>query len=145
MRLYLDNCCYNRPFDDQKLLRVRLEAEAKLGVQQMILAKTVELAWSYVLDFENELNPFEQRRTAVRQWRTHAAVDTNETKEILERAAELVQIGLKSKDALHLACAIALRCDVFLTTDDHLIKRAAGIADIKVTDPITFVREECEC
>lgn len=23
MRVYLDNCCYNRPFDDQTQLRVR--------------------------------------------------------------------------------------------------------------------------
>jgi len=30
MWIYLDNCCYNRPFDDQSQLRVRLEAEAKL-------------------------------------------------------------------------------------------------------------------
>ena len=28
MRLYLDSCCLNRPFDDQNQLRVRLEAEA---------------------------------------------------------------------------------------------------------------------
>lgn len=144
MRIYLDNCCYNRPFDDQERLRIRLEAEAKLGVQEMILAKTVELAWSYVLDFENELNPFEQRKMVVRQWRTHATVDTDETEEVLKKAERLVQMGLKGKDALHVACAIALSCDYFLTTDDHLIKKAIGIAEIKVTDPITFIREECE-
>ncbi len=69
MRDYLDNCCYNRPFDDQKQMRIRLEAEAKLGVQEMILERKVELAWSYILDFENEMNPFEQRKMLVRQWR----------------------------------------------------------------------------
>ena len=30
MRVYLDNCCYNRPFDDQNQLKVRLETIAKL-------------------------------------------------------------------------------------------------------------------
>ncbi len=30
MRVYLDNCCYNRPFDEQDQLSVRLETEAKL-------------------------------------------------------------------------------------------------------------------
>jgi len=144
MRLYLDNCCYNRPFDDQTNLRIRLEAEAKLAVQEMILAKTVEMAWSYVLDFENELNPFEERKTVVRQWRTHATVDTDETQEIIEKAEGLVEIGVKSKDALHLACAIILRCDYFLTTDEQLIKKAIRVAEIKVTDPITFMREEFE-
>ena len=29
MRVYLDNCCYNRPFDEQTQLKVRLETEAK--------------------------------------------------------------------------------------------------------------------
>jgi predicted nucleic acid-binding protein len=127
MRVYLDNCCYNRPFDDQNQLRIRIETEAKLGIQVMILAKKVELAWSYILDFENEANPFEQRKIVVRQWRTHAVVDTGETKEILEKAEELVKIGLKSKDALHVACAISLRCDYYLTTDDRLIKRGLDI------------------
>jgi hypothetical protein len=27
MRLYLDNCCFNRPFDDQNQLKIKLEAE----------------------------------------------------------------------------------------------------------------------
>ena len=30
MRVYLDNCCYNRPFDDQGQLKVLLETLAKL-------------------------------------------------------------------------------------------------------------------
>ena len=29
MRVYLDNCCYNRPYDEQVQLRIRLETEAK--------------------------------------------------------------------------------------------------------------------
>ena len=44
MRVYLDNCCYNRPFDDQSQLKVRLETEAKLFVQQLMRTGTVEYA-----------------------------------------------------------------------------------------------------
>ena len=36
MCVYLDNCCYNRPFDEQTQLRVRLETEAKLRVQAVM-------------------------------------------------------------------------------------------------------------
>jgi len=36
MRIYLDNCVFNRPFDDQSHLRVRLEPEAKLYIQSRI-------------------------------------------------------------------------------------------------------------
>jgi len=30
MKIYLDNCSYNRPFDDQSQMKIRLETEAKL-------------------------------------------------------------------------------------------------------------------
>ena len=33
MRIYLDNCCYNRPYDDQSQMRVFLESQAKLHIQ----------------------------------------------------------------------------------------------------------------
>ncbi len=39
-RLYLDNCCFNRPYDDQTHLLVQLETEAKLFVQHAILEKS---------------------------------------------------------------------------------------------------------
>jgi hypothetical protein len=41
MRVYLDNCCFNRPFDDQRHLRIRLEAEAKLSIQEAIRDENV--------------------------------------------------------------------------------------------------------
>lgn len=62
MRVYLDNCCFNRPFDDQSLLSVRLETEAKLGIQEQIKSGRFSLGWSYILDFENNANPFPEKR-----------------------------------------------------------------------------------
>ena len=141
MKIYLDNSCFNRPFDDQKQLRIKLETEAKLDIQQQIYQRNLELTWSYILDFENEANPFEQRRLAIREWKKHAKVDTGETKEILEKAKRFHLIGIKSKDSIHLACAIAMRCAYFITTDDDLIKKASGVMKIKVTDPISFIKE----
>lgn len=34
MKIYLDNCCYNRPYDDQSQLRISLETQAKLYIQE---------------------------------------------------------------------------------------------------------------
>ena len=141
MRIYLDNSCFNRPFDDQKQLRIKLETEAKLDIQRQISQRNLELTWSYILDFENEANPFDQRRLAIREWKKHAMVDTGETKEILEKAKRFHLIGIKSKDSIHLACAIAMRCTYFITSDDDLIKKALGVIKIKVTDPISFIKE----
>lgn len=60
MRVYLDNCCFNRPFDDQTSLTIRLETESKLQIQKDVQDGKLELAWSYVLDFENAANPFKE-------------------------------------------------------------------------------------
>jgi predicted nucleic acid-binding protein len=141
MRVYLDNCCFNRPFDDQRQARVRLEAEAKLHIQENIRNHTVEIAWSYILDFENSANPFEERRTTISGWRRFAKIDVEESPALLQRARTLAALGLKSKDALHLACAIATACEYFVTTDDGILKRAKEIIDIIVLDPTAFVRE----
>jgi hypothetical protein len=46
MRIYLDNCCYNRPYDHKGNLVVKLEAEAKLQVRKMIKDGEIELVWS---------------------------------------------------------------------------------------------------
>ncbi len=51
MRVYLDNCCFNRPFDDQTLLSIRLETEAKLYVQDQINRGALSLGWSYIIDY----------------------------------------------------------------------------------------------
>jgi hypothetical protein len=32
MRIYLDNCAYNRPFDDQSQIRISLEAQASAAI-----------------------------------------------------------------------------------------------------------------
>ena len=141
MRVYLDNCCFNRPFDDQRQTRIRLEAEAKLCVQENIRNGTLELAWSYVLDFENAANPFEERRSTIGGWRQYATIDVEETATILEKAHTLVGCGLKAKDALHIACAIAGECAYFLTTDDIILRRGEDVQHITVLDPTAFVRE----
>jgi hypothetical protein len=58
---------------------VRLEAEAKLCIQEHIREGTLELAWSYLLDFENAANPFAERRTTISRWRQYATIDVEET------------------------------------------------------------------
>ena len=141
MRVYLDNCCFNRPFDDQRQTRVRLEAEATLCIQEHIREGTLELTRSYILDFENTANPFEERRTTISRWRQYATIDVEETATILQEANALVELGLKAKDALHIACAIVGECTYFLTTDDDIIRRGKDVRAITVLDPTAFVRE----
>ena len=141
MRIYLDNCSFNRPFDDQRQTRVRLEAEAKLSIQEQIRGGALELAWSYILDFENAENPFEERRTTIDGWRQYATIDVEETAPILQQAQALAELGLRPKDSLHIECAIAGENAYFVTTDDDILKRGSDVQGIIVIDPTALVRE----
>jgi predicted nucleic acid-binding protein len=122
-------------------MRVRLEAEATLFIQEHIRSGLLELVWSYMLDFENAANPFEERRITISGWRPYATLDIEETPHILQHARQFASMGLKAKDALHLACAIAGSCLYFLTTDDGILRRRQDIEDTIIIDPTTFVRE----
>jgi len=139
MRIYLDNCCFNRPYDDQGQIRIRIESEAKLFIQAKVLSGDIELAWSYILDFENSANPFPERRWSIAQWKAVAAVDVIESTAILDYAQKCETRGLKGKDALHIACALETGCKCFLTTDDQIIKIMGNFEGIPVMNPITFV------
>ncbi len=141
MRVYLDNCSFNRPFDDQSKVKIKLESEAKLYIQRLILDGKLDLVWSYILDFENSKNPFVERKILIAKWRDVAIVDVEENNFVLEMAQKLFKIGLKKMDALHLACAIYAQCRFFITTDNGILRKKSKIKEINVIDPIGFVME----
>jgi predicted nucleic acid-binding protein len=139
MKVYLDNCCFNRPFDDQSSITIRLETEAKLNIQQKIKSKDISLAWSYVLDFENNENPLEERKIEIQKWKRLSSPFTNETSEILSEMNRLTIIGLKPIDALHVASAIELNCGQFITVDKGILKKSHLISKITVINPVNFI------
>lgn len=141
MRIYLDNCCFNRPFDDQSQIRIRLESEAKLRIQDDIMEGKFEFVWSYILEAENKANPFEERTNAIADWKRPSIAKIKENKTILDKAKELKEIGLRSKDAIHISCAISAKCKYFLTTDDKILNKNNLIEEITVIDPIGFIKE----
>ncbi len=141
IKLYLDNCCFNRPFDDQSQIRIRLEAEAKLKIQEEIRAGIFQLIWSYILDYENNKNPFIERKQRIKKWKSYAIEYIEENPELIETAKELNKKGFHKIDSLHIACAIISKSEYFLTTDDQILKRARLLNDIKINDPIGFIKE----
>ncbi|MDR1322983.1 MAG: PIN domain-containing protein [Candidatus Margulisbacteria bacterium] len=140
MLLYLDTCCFNRPFDEQVQVKIRLETEAKLYIQQLILEGKYKLAWSYVLDYENNLNPYVERQNRILQWKNIAKKTCNEEESILQEAEKLQKLGLKIVDSLHIACAIYLQCAYIITTDTGMLNK--NVSKIAVVNPIDFVRKE---
>jgi len=52
----------------------------------------------------------------------------------------LAKPGLATKDALHVASAIEGQAEYFLTTDDKILRKLSHLNEIKVIDPVTFIK-----
>ena len=137
MRVYLDNCCFNRPYDNQNFLKVKIETQAKLSIQQLILDRKLELVWSFILEFENDQNPFIERKRQIGTWQKLAAIDCNLTDDILSKSREFMKLGLREKDSYHVAYAISSNADYFITTDAKILNK--HIDGIKVISPTDFI------
>ena len=138
MRVYLDNCCYNRPFDGQGDVRILLESIAKLDIQQQMRDGTLEYVWSSILDFEIDKSKFVVRSRQIRPWKAGAVVDICVDGEIRSRAKDFEAAGIKPADALHLACAEAAQCDWFFTVDRGILRKAKPLVSMRVANPMEF-------
>ena len=143
-KIYFDTCCINRPFDDQTQVRVRLEAEAILGILSRIENGEWKWVGSEVLMDEIEQTPDAQRLSRVKLLSDFVqdVVEVNE-KEI-KRAKELQKEGFQVFDALHIACAESAKADVLLSTDDSLLRQAKRVSKrlkVKVENPLAWVEE----
>ena len=138
MKVYLDCCAYNRPFDDQRNIIIHVETEAKLVIQQMVRDKKLILIWSDVLAYENSDNPFEERRVKIAEWELFASEKIEMNSEVFEKAKTYMENGLKQKDASHIACAVYANADYFITVDKKILNK--HISGISVIDPIDFLR-----
>ena len=141
MKIYLDNCCYNRPYDDQAQIRIHLETDDNLHIKDIIKNGEVDLVTSYMLEYENGKNRFSHKRQAISDF-----MSTNESYYVgMERDEEAKKIaegimvtGVKGIDALHVACDILAGSDYFITTDDRLLKYQTE--KIQIVTPGEFIR-----
>lgn len=136
MLVYLDMCCFNRPYDAQTQLRIRLETEAKLRIQEMIRNEEISLVWSYILDYEVSFNPFEERRQVIESWRYFSKVRVMEDESVISLAELYIKRGIKSFDALHVASAKYANATLFITTDDRLLSKIRIDEAIKAVNPL---------
>ena len=142
-KLYLDSCCFNRPFDDLSQEKIRFEREAILFIISNCEAGKCDIFQSDVLDNEIDriVNPFKKQKVLNLYSSASLYIELNDA--IISRAKEVqAAFNIKSFDALHLAGAEYGGADILLTTDKEFINKAQrpGIK-IRVVNPVTWLTE----
>jgi predicted nucleic acid-binding protein len=140
--IYADICCLCRSLDDLQQSRVKLEAEAMLSILEQCEQKKWTLVNSDALQFDLGKNSDLFKKE---QLEAILSIATNylQTNDIIESlASDLVKLGFKLYDALHLAFSQTYNLDIFLTTDDRLLRKAKKYPDlitIKAENPVVWL------
>jgi len=133
-----------RPFDEQTQQRIIDDGEAFLKILEKAHAeRKYTIIGSLILDDEVKQIKGRRKREAVK---TIMALFISEKVRSFSKSTvrDLKTVGLKDKDALHLAFAAQDHAKYFITTDDYISKRKKGIEKkykIKVINPIDFIEE----
>ena len=143
MLIYLDTCCFCRAFDDQRQHRILLEKIAIAMIIERIEDGEFQFVASKILLFETERNQnlFAQK-SILKFLEKTPLIDLNS--DVIQLAHDIEQINIAPIDALHLACAIYAKADVFLTVDDGLLKKAdsiRGACGLSVENPVIWMQK----
>ncbi|MDJ1183214.1 PIN domain-containing protein [Roseofilum casamattae] len=140
--LYLDVCCLNRPFDDWSQDRVRLEGEAILSIIERIDRDQWQLIGSEAIAVELEKMSNLEKKSSILKLLELVTIQQNIDAAIVSRSRELENFGFGLYDSFHLACAEAANADIFLSTDDRLLKNALrheNQLNITVNNPVIWL------
>lgn len=143
MLAYFDICALKRPFDDQTQPRLRLEAEAVLELLGAP-ADRISFVHAAAHDLENAQNPLRWRAARVATWLDSVPRSAPKADELTQRVQELIALGFRNFDALHVASAEAAGADVFATTDDRLLAlgtRLSAEVRVRFIDVVSLARE----
>lgn len=139
-KIYLDMNIYNRPYDDQSQVRIKLETIAIFEILNAIKSGQAHVVWSFILDYENSLNPYDDIRLEIEQIALFAVETIDADESIRQLAKTYEPKGVKPRDALHVACAEASGATYFVTCDDKLLKKQKVLSvSVKLINPIDFI------
>lgn len=145
LKVYFDSCVYNRPFDDyQKSERNFIEAMAFYVILHLIENGQIKTVGSDALVYENVLTADTGRRKRVKTYLDKASDFVELSGANTKRAQEIVNLGFRSLDALHLAMAEQASAGYFVTCDDHIIKKSRDVQNklkVKVCSVLDLISE----
>lgn len=143
MKLYLDVCTICRPFDDQNMMRIRLETDAIFLILQKIQVGKYSAIKPlvHIAEVSSISNSLERQEVLALLEKFDSNYATNSSS-LRKRANELFYAGFGLGDSAHLAYAESTS-DIFITCDDKLLKKSKKENILIPTiNPIEFVIKE---
>ncbi|MBQ9496500.1 MAG: PIN domain-containing protein [Selenomonadaceae bacterium] len=141
MRIYLDNCCYNRHHDKKISDEIVADRNAVIIIQKEIIRKKIELATSFMLHYENYQNKNVRNRNYndffIKNYKT-VYVGVEKLDELAKIIPKILECGVKIKDAYHIASAILAGCDFFVTVDKKLLK--VSLEEIRIINLVELAK-----
>ena len=140
--IYLDVCCLNRPFDDWRQDRIRLEGQTILDIFKRFYSEEWKLVSSETIEAELNRMVNLDKLDRIRKLLQVAENKIILTEEIDKRSQEIEKLGFGLYDSFHIACAETAKVDVLLTTDDRLLKKAikySHLLKVKLDNPVTWL------
>ena len=143
-KIYLDTCCLSRLFDPRTQARVRQEAEDISQILTYCFRGDLHWISSTVLSDEIDQTADLMKRFRIKTLLSRAHQTIFSGIDAGTRGKNLELLGFQEFDALHIACAEIGEADIFLTTDDKLLRRAKRYHEqlhIQVKNPSTWLQE----
>lgn len=143
MKIYMDNCCFNRILDDRTNPRIYFDRNSVMIILELVESGAFELYGSQVLAKEIEDTPNAIKREKLKLMYSLCEEEIQVNESIAERAVEIRNnSNIRTKDSIHLACGEYANVDVFLTVDIKFKNNAKRLpAKIKVMEPTEWLME----
>lgn len=128
MRIYLDNCCYNRLLDDRSYSQIYYERNSIMLILELAEQSAIQIIGSQMLVREMADTRDLYKCAVLQTVYGLCSEEVRITTQILERSEEIRHSSnIKYKDSLHLACAEAAKADALLTTHRKFMNNCSRI------------------
>jgi predicted nucleic acid-binding protein len=144
MIIYLDTCCYGRPYDNTSQIKIATEAAAVMAVIETCRITGHCIIGSTAVTFEfGKIRDAEVREDIEALFDTTINAYFAATADDDVRAQALQAEGLGKMDSYHLAIAEAAGADALLTTDVDFARICAkkNLSEVRVINPLNFLPE----
>jgi predicted nucleic acid-binding protein len=141
LKIYFDNCCYNRPFDDLTNDKNALEAKAIEDIIVRARSGEIKLYNSAAVEYELHRISEGNKKSQVEDLYNLLDLEYVEhSQEIEIRVDELENQKVHHMDAYHIAYSEKVNVDYLITTDKQMLKAGRkSDTKIKIINPIELI------